>query len=197
MGVGLVRLPATFDLYLAGRDRQAIRTNRRHADKAGYRYVHVSPEGYLEDIVDINRSAPVRQGKPMKDAYVDREQVARSFADHDRIHAIVDADGHLRAYAVTLDLGDCVVISMILGHADALEHGVMYLLVSEVVRSTMDARRADGSPHWLMYDTFWGAAPGLAYFKQRLGFEPFTVKWVWADRPTPAAAAPVRSLADD
>jgi hypothetical protein len=92
--------------------------------------------------------------------------------------------------------GDSVVISMILGHADALEHGVMYLLVSEVVRATMDTRRPDGSPHWLMYDTFWGAAPGLAYFKQRLGFEPYTVAWSWLDRPQASSVPAVHNPTD-
>jgi hypothetical protein len=35
-----------------------------------------------------------------------------------------------------------------------------------------------------MYDTFWGASPGLAYFKERAGFRPYTVDWVWRDQPT-------------
>ena len=40
-----------------------------------------------------------------------------------------------------------------------------------------------------MYDTFWGAKPGLAYFKRRTGFEAYTVNWVWVpDRPIGAAA---------
>jgi hypothetical protein len=32
-----------------------------------------------------------------------------------------------------------------------------------------------------MYDTFWGASTGLAFFKERLGFRPYTVDWAWRE----------------
>jgi hypothetical protein len=54
----------------------------------------------------------------------------------------------------------------------------MYLLVSEVIREHIERRGPDGLPIWAMYDTFWGAAPGLAYFKRRFGFAPYTVTWI-------------------
>jgi hypothetical protein len=181
-GVALLLLPETFDGYLAGRAKQAVRTNRRRAEKKGYRYAQLPSLDYLDDIVEINRSAPVRQGRPMGDTLVDRETMARALSQRPLIHGILGSDGRLRAYIVTLDLGDALLLSLILGHADALEDGVMYLLLSEVVRSSIEGRRSDGSPHWLMYDTFWGATPGLAYFKERMGFEPRTVKWVWVER---------------
>jgi hypothetical protein len=180
-GVALLRLPDDAATYLGGRDRQAIRTNRNRAEKAGYHYEVVSSEDYLDDIVEVNRSAHARQGRPMGEAAYDRDEVARAFDGHGRIHGVIDQGGRLRAYAVTPNLGDCVVISVILGHADALEHGVMYMLVSGLVRTTMDGRDPDGTPHWVMYDTFWGAGAGLEYFKRRLGFEPYTVSWAWKE----------------
>jgi hypothetical protein len=48
--------------------------------------------------------------------------------------------------------------------------------------ATIEGRRPDGTPHWAMYDTFWGATKGLAYFKERVGFRQYTVDWVWVDR---------------
>ena len=40
-----------------------------------------------------------------------------------------------------------------------------------------------------MADTFWGAKRGLAYFKERCGFEPFNVNWIWLDEgPLPVPA---------
>ena len=113
----------------------------------------------------------------MREGYLDRASVADSVGRRPMMHGVVDRDGRLRAYAVGLDLGDAILIATILGHADSLDDGVMYLLVSEMVRSAISMRRPDGSPHWLMYDTFWGAKSGLAYFKRRLGFEPYTVDW--------------------
>jgi len=34
-------------------------------------------------------------------------------------------------------------------------------------------------PLWGMYDTFFGASSGLRYFKERLGFRPYKVRWIW------------------
>ncbi len=118
----------------------------------------------------------------MREAYVDADQVRETFAKLPVIHAVIDSEGHLRAYAVMRIFGDVFLLTMLIGHAEALERGVMYLLVSELVRECIADRRDDGSPHWLMADTFWGASRGLAYFKERVGFSPFRVDWVWVDR---------------
>jgi hypothetical protein len=180
-GVALLRLPDAFDEYVGGHSKKVLRQKRRLAEQHGFRYTVVPPDHYIDDILAINRSAPTRQGRPMPESYTDREQVIRTFQGRTAIHAILDADGRLRAYAIVPVIGDAFVFSTILGHADDLEHGTMYLLVSEVIRTFIHVRRATGSPTWAMYDTFWGASKGLAYFKERLGFRPYTVDWVWAD----------------
>jgi len=180
-GVALLHLPDSFDEYLAGGSKEYLRRQRRRALKAGYSYAVVSPRGHLEEIVDINRSSPIRQGRAMPASYVDREQVSLAFQARAAIHGILDADGRLRAYAYAPALGDAFDVSLILGHADHLEFGIVYLLVSEVIRTYIDLRRAEGSPSWAMYDTIWGATKGLAYFKARLGFRPYTVDWVWTE----------------
>ena len=181
-GVALVRLPMAYDEYLAGHAKWVLRLKLRTAAKHKYCYSLVSPESHLEDILEINRSAPSRQGRAMSASYLDREQVLRTFEGHAAIHGVLDVDGRLRAYATVFELGDATVITLILGHADDLEYGTMYLLVSEVVRACVDSRSANGSPRWLMYDTYWGASQGLAFFKERLGFQPYTVDWLWIDR---------------
>ncbi len=184
-GVALLRLPTSFDDYLAGPPRKAVRQNRRRAEAAGFRYAIVDPHDHLDEIVEINRSAPVRQGRAMPG--VDMSWASREIGAWPTIHGILNADGHLRAYATALNMGEAFVFSSLIGHADDLQHGIMYLLVSEVVRACIAARGPDGRPSWLMADTFWGATEGLAYFKQRVGLEPFTVEWVWLDRPCPEA----------
>jgi hypothetical protein len=179
-GVALLRLPAVFDEYLASASRLA-RRRRTRALVAGYRYIAASPMAHLDEILEINRSVPSRQGRPMAPIYLNREQVVGAIGARNVIHGIVDSSGRLCAYADVLDIGDAFTFAYLIGHAGDLEQGIMYLLVSEVVRCCIDARRADGSPIWLMVDTFWGASAGLAYFKERTGFRPFTVDWVWVD----------------
>jgi hypothetical protein len=179
-GVALLPLPDSFDQYLSDCSRQA-RRRRLHATKAGFRYAVVSPQDHLDEILEINRSTPIRQGHPMAGHYVDRARVAKTFEGRSSIHGIVDSGGRLRAYALVHDIGDAFTFSLLIGHADDLDEGVMYLLVTEVIRTCIDARRAAGSPAWLMFDTFWGATKGLAFFKERVGFRPYTVDWVWVE----------------
>lgn len=180
-GVALLRLPDTYDMYL--KSRKTLRRNSRRAEVAGYRYAIVRPSEHLEAIVEINCSTPVRQGRPMQE--VDLEWAARSFGSWDAIHGILDGQGRLRAYATVLRLGDAYAFSSLIGHAEHLHSGVMYLLVSRAVGACINARGADGAPYWLMADTFWGSSEGLAYFKRRVGFEPHTVRWVWTERDSP------------
>jgi len=147
-GVALVPLPATFDEYLAGPSKEYLRRQRRRAEKAGYRYAVVTPGDRLPEILAINRSAPSRQGRAMATSYVDPTRVAETFAARPSLHGILDAQGTLRAYADVSRFGDVIVFSRILGHADDLEHGPMYLLVSEVIRSWVERRGANASPAW-------------------------------------------------
>jgi hypothetical protein len=181
-GVAMISLPESFDDYLRGRSKTALRQNRRRALDAGFTYAVLSPQDRFDEILEINRSAPIRQGRAMAANYSDREQMIRSFEGQTKIRGIVDAQGRLRAYALVVRFGDTIVFGRILGHADDLHYGTMYLLVSEAIRESIDLKRATGSPLWAMYDTFWGATKGLAYFKERVGFRPYTVDWVWVDR---------------
>lgn len=180
-GVALLRLPDTFDEYLAGSSKGYLRRHRRRAERAGFRYAAVSPRDHLDEILEINRSTPMRQGRAMAGHYTDRAQVAKRFEGRPSIHGILDPGGRLRAYALVPDIGDASTFSIVIGHADDLEEGVMYLLVSEVICACIDVRRAIGSPTWIMYDTFWGASKGLSSFKEHCGFRPYTVDWVWVD----------------
>ena len=179
-GVAMLPLPPTFDEYLSGRSMATVRQKRRKASDAGFRYAVVPPSEHLDEIMAINLSTPTRQGRPMSEAYVDREEMLSTFRDQPSMHAVLDGEGHVRAYALGVDLGEAYVLWKILGHAEDLAHGTMYLLVSEVIHGRIDAKDANGDPHWLMYDTFWGASAGLAFFKEKCGFKPYTVDWIWA-----------------
>lgn len=181
-GVALIRLPATIDEYLAGSSKQLLRQKRRSAQRSGFRYELVPAADRIDEILSINLSSPTRQGRALPGYYLDRAAIAENFRNRPMIHGILDRDGRLRAYAWAPRVGNVVVCETLLGHSDDLESGIMYLLISEVVAATIAARDSTGEPAWVMYDTFWGAAPGLAYFKARLGFKPHTVEWAWVDR---------------
>ena len=181
-GVALLRLPDSVTDYLGGGRKALLRQKRRLAHSNGLVYSIVQASAYFDDILAINRSAPNRQGRAMPASYLDADLVHRIVEEEPLIHGILDRSGRLRAYAIIHEIGDVIVFGRLLGHSSDLDLGTMYLLVSEVIAHFIEERATSGVPNWAMYDTFWGAAPGLAYFKRRLGFQPHTVTWRWVER---------------
>ncbi|WP_156328091.1 hypothetical protein [Massilia sp. WF1] len=49
----------------------------------------------------------------------------------------------------------------------------MHLMVTDIVGQLIESR----TYAYLMYDTFFGASPGLQAFKKMLGFEPYRAKY--------------------
>jgi hypothetical protein len=165
--------------YLRGGQRQTVRRQRNRALRAGHRYERFHAPDRIGEILAVNRSAPVRQAHAMRRSYTDERAVhahAERFPD---LHGVFGPDGRLAAYAFVPVIGDAALLNRVLGDAGRLDEGVMYLLVAEVV-AALAAGGAGRPPSWLMYDMFWGAAPGLAEFKRRLGFRPHRVRWRWS-----------------
>jgi len=114
---------------------------------------------------------------------MDRRQVEMSWQDVETIPAVLDAAGVLVAYADISFCGEVAVISRILGYGEYLDNGIMYLLVDGIMRLVIERKSKYGQPEWPMYDTLLGAKEGLRYFKERLGFEPYSVKSLWKETP--------------
>jgi hypothetical protein len=118
----------------------------------------------------------------MERAYTEPALVREYFSSSQQIHVVFDSEATVRAYACAPVFGEVFGLVRLLGHAAHLESGVMYLLVSEVVRRMLETKSAAGAPQWGMYDTYFGATPGLRLFKRRLGFLPHHVEWSWQSR---------------
>jgi hypothetical protein len=191
-GVALLFVPDEFAIYLRGKARNVVRTNRNRARRSGFLFSAIDPLARLDDILSINTSTESRQGKPMLKEYSDRDALKCYFAGKQQdTYGVVDASGTVVAYCYVPVLGDVSVVSRVLGHTHFLEYGIMYLLLSELVREMSERKAAVGKPDWIMYDTCFGNLPGLRYFKDRMGFRPFRVKWS-ADQP----ASHLRAVGD-
>jgi len=178
-GIALLPVPDTFEGYFDGHDRSLLRRKARRAEKKGCRYDRFLASSRLDELLQINASAPERQGRPMDEAYLDAEVFARSLDRCPEFRGVFDRSGTLVAYAEVQICGDLFLLARLLGHADHLDDGVMYLMISEVVREMTQRRAETGHPAWGMYDTMVGAESGLRFFKERLGFQPYNVRWVW------------------
>lgn len=169
-------LPADMAAYLA--EHRTARKRAAQAARLGYTFAPFSRENHADGIHAINVSMPERQGRPMSAGYRERP----SFSplpdypcDRHRITAygVRAADGTLAAYCVIYRVGDLVMFSQILGHGDHLDAGIMYLLVSEVVRE--QAAAGPGTAFYNRHDS--GRGGGLRWMKERLGFTATRVDW--------------------
>jgi len=176
-GVALFPLPPSFEEYLK-LVHDEVRAKRRKCERAGFYYQPFDAFDRAEDIMEIHLSMPVRQGRPMDADYVDPQRVRAFFERRRGLHGIFDKGGKLRAYAYAPIVGQTFHYQRLLGHETSLKTGVMYFLITEVVRVMMEKRGATGEPSWAMYDTFFGASRGLREFKMKFGFRAYKVNWL-------------------
>ena len=90
---------------------------------------------------------------------------------HFRHHGILDPQGKLVAYANLGIYGNFAAFSQMLGYRNT--HGIMHLLLVETISRLIDERQV----RYVMYDTFFGAQPGLKTFKTILGFQPYRAQY--------------------
>jgi len=180
IGVALIELPLQFDAFLKGSRMMDMRNKRNRALKLGYEFKPFTSLDFRDDIVAINQSAEQRDGREMPVDYLDPRLVDDYLSSHKNFYGVFDRNHHLQAYIHAEHLGEICVICRILGHKDFLKDGIMYLLISELVKELV---ASSPDTRYLMYDTVLGANPGLRYFKDRSGFVPFRITWKWESIP--------------
>ncbi len=169
-------IPASLDGW-----RTEHKTARKRADRAyarGYVADALPRERYADDIHAINTSASYRQGRPMSNGYRHRQEFSPlplfACARHaTRVTGVWAPGGHVVAYLVMLRQGDLALVSQILGHADHLEHEVMWLLFEHALGREIAADR-DGV---VIYNRHDSGTDGLRWWKERVGFREDAVEW--------------------
>lgn len=183
-GLALQPLPDDIDEWQAGGDKRQVRSRCNRAEREGYIFVDdLQPRRFSHDIVDINRSMPERQGRPMAAHYTDpawRSAVIKAPVcplHHTYWYGVL-RHGILRAYASWHRCGELLQTNIWIGHGDFLGDGIMYFMMRESLR----AQREVG-PGWAMYAHYdaggiaWNGG-GLRQWKKQLGFEKMNAVWV-------------------
>jgi hypothetical protein len=142
----------------------------KRARKRGYRFVDIDRNDYIDDIHAINTSLDMRQGRRMDRKYTEKHEAFVTLP-HFRHHGILDPQGKLVAYASLGIYGNFAAFSQMLGYRN--NDGVMHLLLVETISRLIDERQV----RYVMYDTFFGAQPGLKTFKTILGFQPYRARY--------------------
>lgn len=173
LGAALIDLAAinTSDNYLAlikGKNFGAHHAKRARA--RGYVFAEIERNRHIDEIHAINTSIENRQGRPMDKNYQEKQAHFERLA-HFRYYGILSPEGKLMAYANLGIYGNFGAFSQLIGHRN--NDGIMHLLVVEIVCQLIEQGKVD----YLMYDTFFGAQPGMQQFKRILGFKPYRAKY--------------------
>lgn len=178
LGVALLDLPGDFDTFLKGPKMNDVRNKRNRATRSGHTFRAFYAPDLLEEILEVNRSADQRDGRPMPQDYFLADRVADYLARNPDMYGVFSSDGRLRAYIHVEHMGEICVICRLLGHKDHLNDGIMFLMISELVRDLISNHP---ETKYLMYDMWMGASSGYRQFKEKNGFRPYRVKWRWKD----------------
>jgi hypothetical protein len=166
------------DLF-AGSRFAYMRRSVRRARKRGYVVRRFDPLAHFTGIMRVNTSSAMRQGRPIQSNYVDPAKVAEYCRASGPWYGVFDSQQALRGYCHMAIVGDCCIFARILGDAEYVEDGIMYLLVHDTLCEMQLLKTRTGNPRWAMYDMFLGGLQGLRDFKHRCGFEPYRVVWHW------------------
>jgi hypothetical protein len=177
IGVALLPLEGNFAEYLKGGFKEVVRRNRNRCQKEGFSFREFNPQDHFDEIMEIHRSMKFRQGKIMHDQFTDEEKVRTFLVGKPCMDGVFSSDGLLRGYIWNVPAGEALIMGRLLGHGDDLEKGIMWFLISEVIKNMLE--RPQPRPKWFVYDTVFGAPEGLRFFKERMGFKPYWVKWAW------------------
>lgn len=145
----------------------------RHARKAkskGYVVAEIDRNDYVDDIFEINTSVKIRQGLPMDADYLEKKTHYPRDANF-KYYGVLNSSGKLMAYGDLGFYGNFAAFNRVIGVRN--NDGMMHLLVTEIVLRMIES----GDCQYLMYDTYFGASPGLKSFKEMLGFHPYRARY--------------------
>jgi hypothetical protein len=142
----------------------------KKARAKGYTVVEIDRNDFIDDIHEINTSIEVRQGRPMDISYQVKTTTYRSETNY-KYYGVLNAAGKLVAYGELGFYGNFAAFNRVIGLRN--NDGIMHLMVSEIICQLIEA----GVYQYLMYDTYFGASPGLKNFKTMLGFQPYRAKY--------------------
>lgn len=173
LGAALVKLSnyRSRDDYLGTvKGRNSAEHHARKARTKGYRIVEIDRNRFIDEIHAINTSVEIRQGQPMDAAYTQKQtyyQAEKNF----KYYGVLSATGQLMAYSELGFYGNFASFNRVIGVRN--NDGIMHLMVTEIIGGLIE----DGSFTYLMYDTYFGASPGMQSFKKMLGFTPYRAKY--------------------
>jgi hypothetical protein len=173
LGAALVNLSkyGSRDDYLASvKGRNSAEHHARRAKAKGYRIVEIDRNRFIDEIHAVNTSVEIRQGQAMDAAYL-QKQTYYNAEKNFKYYGAISATGQLMAYSELGFYGNFASFNRVIGVRN--NDGIMHLMVTEIICGLIEG----GTCTYLMYDTYFGASPGMQSFKKMLGFDPYRAKY--------------------
>lgn len=142
----------------------------RRARARGYQMRQIDRNAHIDEIYAINISLEERQGRPMDAKYREKPTHFDTLG-HFHYYGVFNTENRLVAYANLGHYGNFASFSQLIGIRN--NDGIMHMMVVDIVSQLL----AQGKVRYLMYDTFFGAQPGMQTFKKILGFRPYRAKY--------------------
>lgn len=165
----------THEEYIAkvnGRNTAAHKA--KIAKSRGYILTEINRNDYIDDIHEINTSLEKRQGRPMDLRFLEKKIHYEPLINF-KYYGVLNSDGKLMAYSTLGFYGNFAAFDQFIGHRN--NDGIMHMMLVEIVCQQIDA----GNFKYIMYDTYFGAQPGLKQFKTAHGFKPYRAKYTIHD----------------
>jgi hypothetical protein len=171
----VLEIPQSLQHWLA--EHRTARKRATRSGRRGYIAAEIQREQHEDAIYAINRSAKVRQGRPMSSAYRERQTFsplpAFTCPRHAiRTHGIYTFSRELVGYLTMYRCGQLALVSQILGHADYLADEIMFQLFAAALSSEVAA-----GPGVVVYNRHDSGTDGLRFYKERLGFQEVAIEW--------------------
>lgn len=179
LGVALLPVPDDINAYIDSiNGKNSAAYYARKAERRGYVIKEIDRNQYADDIFELRTSKPERQGRPIPERFRQKKSVFNNLIPNYHHWGVIDGHGKLAACSWVASYNEVSIISMLMGHADHLNNGVMYQLVVHIIKHAAEMKKSGSPVKYIMYDSFFGATSGMIMFKQKLGFKPYRVKWM-------------------
>lgn len=168
--VDLTRFRNRDEYIQSVKGRNSAEHHARKARNKGYVVAEIDRNAFIDDIYDINTSVETRQGQPMDQDYLEKKTSYPRDANF-KYFGVINSAGKLTGYGDLGFYGNFASFHRVIGMRN--NDGMMHLMVTEIICRMIEA----GHHQYLMYDTYFGASPGLKTFKKMLGFQPYRAKY--------------------
>ena len=200
----ILPVPDSMDIYIKQMRKihkgNAVRLVNR-ANNNGFLCSLFTMQNHIEDIVEINHSKQIRQGRKMKNSYL---QTVEEFGGlPNKLVPYKNPDCHLHysqfygvfcriqgykqgslivnkklvGYVNLLRYGEIILYNRILGHGHYLNDGIMYLLNHAVLQWIIEIEaNHKENLKCIMYGGWFDGKEGLQKWKKRTLFQPYYLK---------------------